>query len=42
MYKNNSRVSSNFKGCGPLQLSCNLTGMKPAIRYYSYANHQPV
>jgi hypothetical protein len=36
MYKNNSRVSSKFKGFSPLQLSCNLTGMKPAIGYYSY------
>ena len=31
MYKNNSRLSSNIKGCSPLQLSCNLTGLKPAI-----------
>ena len=38
MYKNNSRDSSNFKGCSPLQLSCILTGMKPAIGYYSYTN----
>ncbi len=36
MYKNNSRDSCKFKGCSPLQLSCNLTGMKPAIGYYSY------
>jgi len=38
MYKNNSRNSSNFKGCSPLQLSCNLTGMCHAIGYYSYTN----
>ncbi len=38
MYKNNSRFSSKFRGCSPLQLSCNLTGMKPAIGYYSYTN----
>ena len=36
MYKNNSRFSSNIKVCSPLQLSCNLTEMKPAIGYYSY------
>lgn len=36
MYKNNSRLSSKFKGCSPLQLSCNLTGLKPAIGYYFY------
>lgn len=28
MYKNNSRFSSNIKGCSPLQLSCNLTIMR--------------
>ncbi len=39
MYKNNSRDSSIFKCCRPLQLSCNLTGMKPAIGYYSYTYH---
>jgi hypothetical protein len=38
MNKNNSRDSSNFKGCSPLQHSCNLTGMSPAIGYYSYTN----
>ncbi len=38
MYKNNSRLSSKFKGCSPLQLSCNLTRTKPAIGYYSYTN----
>ncbi len=36
MYKNNSRDSSKLKGCSPLQLFCNLKGMKPAIGYYSY------
>ena len=36
MYKNNSRFSSKFEGCGPLQLLCNWTGMKPANGYYSY------
>jgi len=30
MHKYNSRFSSKFKGCSPLQLSFNLTGMKPA------------
>jgi hypothetical protein len=38
MYKNNSRDSSKFKGCSPLQLSCNLTGKCHAIGYYSYTN----
>ena len=38
MYKNNSRDSSKFKACSPLQLSCNLTGMKPVIGYNSYTN----
>ena len=38
MYKNNSRFSSKFKGCSPLQLLCNLTGMKPSNGYYSYTN----
>jgi len=36
MYKNNSRDSSKFKGCSPLQLSCNLIGLKHAICYYSH------
>lgn len=36
MYKNNSRGISKFKGCSPLQQSCNLKEMKPAIGYYSY------
>jgi predicted aconitase len=38
MYKNNSRDSNKFKDFSPLQLSCNLTGMKPAIGYYFYTN----
>ncbi len=38
MCKNNSRDSSNFKACKPLQHLCNLTSMKPAIGYYSYTN----
>ena len=38
MYKNNSRVSSVFKGFSPLQLSCNLTGKCHAVGYYSYTN----
>lgn len=36
MYKNNSRDSSKFKGCSPLQFSCNLTGKYHANGYYSY------
>jgi len=36
MYKNNSRNSSKFKGCSPLELSCNLTGKCHAVGYYSY------
>lgn len=36
MYKNNSRGSSKFKGCSPLQLSCKLTGKCHAVSYYSY------
>ena len=38
MYKNNSRFSSKFKGCSPLQLSCNLTRKCHAVGYYSYTN----
>jgi hypothetical protein len=38
MYKNNSRFSSKFKGCNPLQLSCNLTGKCHAVSYYSCTN----
>ncbi|HKK61925.1 MAG TPA: DUF1349 domain-containing protein [Bacteroidales bacterium] len=36
MYKNNSRDSSKFSGCSPLQLSCSLTGKCHAIGYYYY------
>ena len=36
MYIKNRRDSSSVKDCSPLQLSCILTGMKPAIGYYSY------
>lgn len=32
----NCRVSSLFKGCSPLQLSCDLTGKYHTIGYYSY------
>jgi len=38
MYKNNSRGSSKFKGCSPLQLSYILTGKYHAVGYYSYTN----
>lgn len=38
MYKNNSRFSCKIKSFSPLQLSCNLTGTKPAIGYYSYTD----
>jgi len=38
MYKNNSRFSSNMKGCSPLQLSCNSTGKYHEFGYYSYPN----
>ena len=38
MYIKNCRDSSKIKLCSPLQLSCNLTGMKPAVGYYSYTN----
>lgn len=41
MYKNNSQFSSKFKGCCPLQLLCNLTGMKSALGYYSYTQPLP-
>jgi hypothetical protein len=36
MYKNNSRDSSNFKGCSPLQLSCDWTGKCHVVGYYFY------
>jgi len=38
MYKNNSRESSKFRDCSPLQLSCNLTGKCHAVGYYSYTD----
>jgi predicted aconitase len=38
MYKNNSRYSRKFRGCSPLQLSCNLTGKCYEVGYYSYTN----
>jgi len=38
MYKNNSRNSSKFKGCSPLQFCCNLTGKCHAVGYYSYTH----
>lgn len=41
MYKNNSRDSSEFKCCSPLQLSCNLTGKCHAVGYYSYTQLVP-
>ena len=36
MYTRNRRFISEFKGCSPLQLSCNLTGKCHAIAYFSY------
>ena len=38
MYKNNSRDSSKFKGCSPLQLLCNLTGNRPQSATFHTAN----
>jgi|GEM_PF-6155992 len=38
MYKNNSRLIIDIKGCSPLQLSCNLIGKCRAIGYYSYTH----
>ena len=38
IYKNNSRFSSELKGCSPLQLSCKLTSKCYAVGYYSYTN----
>lgn len=38
MYENNSRDSSKIKGCSPLQLSCKLKDLSPAVGYYSFAN----
>jgi hypothetical protein len=34
--KNNSRDSSKFKGCSPLQLLNGLIVLKPAIAYFAY------
>ncbi len=34
----NCRDSSKFKVCSPLQPSCNLIGLEPAVGYYSYTN----
>ena len=34
--KSSSRNSSEFNGCSPLQLSCNLKGKYHAIGNYSY------
>ena len=36
MYKNNSRNSSKFKGCSPLQNCIGLISLKPAIAYFAY------
>jgi len=36
MYKNNSRDSSKFKDCSPLQLHCKLKVKYSAVGYYSY------
>jgi len=36
MYKNNSQDSSKLRGFIPLQFSCNSTGKKPEVGYYSY------
>lgn len=38
MYKNNSRNGSKYKGCGPLQLSRDLTGKCYAAATYFYTN----
>ena len=38
MYKNNSRVTSKFKGCSPLQLSCKLKDSSSEVGYYSYTH----
>ena len=35
LYKNNSRDSSKFKACSPLELCCNLRGKCHAFGYYS-------
>jgi len=38
MYKNNSRDSSKFNGCSPLQLPRKLKDLSTAVGYYSYTN----
>ena len=38
MYKNNSRDSSEIKGCVPLEPLCNLAGKCHAVGYYSYTH----
>ena len=35
MYISNSRFSSKFKGCSPLQLWCGMKVKNPAVGYYS-------
>ena len=37
-YKNNSRDSSKFEGCSPLQLHRKLKDLSFAVGYYSYTN----
>ncbi len=37
MYKNNSRNSSKFKGCSPLQFHRELEDLSSAVGYYFYA-----
>ena len=38
MYKNNSRHSSKFKGCSPLQLHRKLKDWSSVVGYYSYTH----
>jgi len=38
MYKNNSRDSSKFKGCSPLQFYYNLKDLSLTFGYYSYTH----
>ena len=38
MYKNNSRNSSKFNDCSPLQLYRKLKDLSSAIGYYSYTH----
>jgi len=40
MYKNNSRDSSEFKGCSPLQLHGKLKDLSSAVGYYSYTHRK--